>query len=122
MVALLLIFVRPDEKVHFLLFFIPPLSLINFWKILLTMQAFQIYAPPNLVNLPCVQTFKIPSLISDLIHLLFESVEIINFFKLKVLSLEQYVPPLPLLHFLNEETFRIRILPFVLLTGEHFHL
>ena len=50
LVALLLIFVRPDEKVHFLLFFIPPLSLIHFCKILLTMQVFQIYAPPNLVN------------------------------------------------------------------------
>ena len=50
LVALLLIFVKPNEKEPFSLFFIPPLSLINFWKILLTMQVFQIYAPPNLVN------------------------------------------------------------------------
>ena len=113
---------KPNEKEPFSLFFIPPLSLINFWKMLLTMQAFQIYAPPNLVNLPCVQTFKMPSLISDLIHLLFESVEIINFFKLKVLSHEQFVPPLPPSHFIDDETFKIRILTFVLLTGEQLHL
>ena len=63
-----------------------------------------------------------PSLISDPIHLLFENVVIINFFKLKVLSHEQFVPPLPPSHFIDDETFKIRILTFVLLTGEQLHL